>query len=135
MHRVGLLLMGMALQGCAVLHHAQIGEIDDRHRGKMKKFDIKVSQTGVNVEEAGKVVDAVSKSEAGSAVSDIIQLFQFGPRTGNPVFNEHYAKNIVDLVFKECPSGKVTGLTSIREMRKYPVISGEIVKVTGWCIQ
>lgn len=124
----------LSLTGCAVLHHAQVGEIDNRNPS-MKWFDVKVSETGINVKEAGKIVDAMSRSKDGSAIADIIQMFQFGPRTGNPVFNENYARNIVDLVLNECPSGKVTGVTSIREMRKYPVVSGEIVKVTGWCIQ
>jgi hypothetical protein len=64
----------------------------------------------------------------------LIGLFQMGPQTGNPVYSKDYARNLMQLIYEKCPSGKVTGLTSVRESRKYPVISGEIVKVTGFCL-
>ena len=41
---------------------------------------------------------------------------------------------MIAMLKAECPSGKLTGLMSVRESRKYPVISGEIVKVTGYCV-
>lgn len=94
------------------------------------------SENGISTEEAGQIARATN-SNAGNNVADaaaILALFQVGPRTGNPVYNEHYAENVVHLIAEKCPNGRVTGLTSIREMRKYPVISGEIVKVTGLCL-
>lgn len=120
--------------GCAQLHHAQVGNIDDRTANT--KFEILVSETGVNVEEIGSILKATSRNPRnndGGRIADAIALFQMGPRTGNPVYNKDYAEKLVYLIYEKCPSGKVTGLMSIRETRKYPVISGEIVKVTGYC--
>jgi len=132
---VATLASGICLSGCAVLHHVQIGDLDNR--GKLRAFDIKVSETGINLDEAAEIGKAVSRknSQVIEDINAIISLFQMGPRTGNMVFNDKFAEGVIDLIYKECPSGRVTGLTSIREMRKYPVISGEIVKVTGYCIE
>ena len=125
------------LPGCAVLHHVQVGDIDNRNGIAYRPFDLKVSEAGVNLDEAGDIAKAMSRSKGANKDIDnamaIVGLFQMGPRTGNPVFNEGYAKNIVNDLYKECPSGRITNLVSIREMRKYPVISGEIVKITGSC--
>lgn len=123
--------------GCAVLHHVQIGDIDNLKGLQRRPFEIKVSETGVNIKEVGNVAKAISRSKKRNKDIDdalgFIGLFQMGPRTGQPVFDDSYAKNILIDLYRECPSGKITNLTSIREMRKYPVISGEIVKITGTC--
>jgi len=129
----------ISLTGCAVLHHAQVGEIDNRNGSlaTAKKIDIKVSETGVNLKEAASVARAVGGKKEDKAVSDIesiLGMFQQGPTTGEKVFNEKYAEKILSLVKAECPNGQITGLMSVRETRKYPVISGEIVKVTGYCV-
>lgn len=129
-------IIGFSLSGCAVLHHVQIGEIDNRTGLKTKPIDIKVSETGVNIGEAAEVGKALAsaKSEEIEQVRQFISLFQLGPRTGNPVYRDNYAAGMTKLILAECPTGRVTRLMAIREMRKYPVISGEIVKVTGECI-
>lgn len=125
----------MALSGCAILHHVQIGQIDNRSSEAMIPFEIKVSEMGVSTEEIGDLAKS-TRSRGGDDVAQaaaLISLFQMGPRTGNLTYNEHYAKNLIYEIHQKCPSGNVTGLMSIREMRKYPAISGEIVKVTGYC--
>ena len=103
---------------------------------KSRPFDIKVSETGVNLNEAAEIGKAVGKSHSNEIdqVRDIVALFQQGPHTGNPVYNEKYAQDIGEMIVRECPSGRISQLVSVREMRKYPAISGEIVKVTGRCI-
>ncbi len=132
----GIVLIGMS--GCAVLHHAQVGDVDDSPDYTRRSFDIKFSETGIDVEEAGHVAKAVSRSGKGNKAIDdavaIIGMFQMGPRTGNLIFNEKYAENLLYRIQEECPSGRVSGLMAIRETRKYPVISGEIVKITGYCL-
>lgn len=132
-----IFLLGLQLSGCAVLHHAQVGQIDNRGTEVMIPFEIKMSETGVSVEDAGRIARS-ARSDGGERLgqlADIIGLFQIGPRTGNPVYDEHYAEKLIYQIHEKCPSGRVTGLMSIREMRKYPVISGEIVKVTGYCLR
>lgn len=139
----GAALAGLLLlqTGCAVLHHVQVGQVDSRADNvAWIPFEVMVSEAGVNTEEIGAIADAASRSSggnpnAGSDAAAIIGLFQMGPRTGNLVYNPTYAEKMIYLIHEKCPSGRVTGLMSIREMRKYPVISGEIVKVTGYCLR
>lgn len=137
--RIALVASALTAFGCAQLHHVQIGDIYSPAGFVRKPFDIKVSETGVNMEEIGAASRALGKhgGDAGKAVESIafaVSLFQMGPRTGNPVYVKDYAKTLVQAIYEKCPSGDVTGLTSIRETRKYPVVSGEIVKVTGYCL-
>ena len=122
---------------CAVLYHVQVGTVDNREANVAIPFDIMMSETGVSTEEIGHIANSASKSgrsDLGDAAA-IISMFQIGPKTGVQVYNEHYAQRLVYEIHQKCPSGRVTGLMSIREMRKYPVISGEIVKVTGYCLK
>jgi hypothetical protein len=128
--------LSIFISGCAILHHVQVGSIDNRTSDAVLiPFEIKMSETGISTEEIGKIARA-TKSRGGDDVAGaagILSLFQMGPKTGNLTYNENYAKNLVYEIHQRCPSGQVTGLMSVREMRKYPAISGEIVKVTGFC--
>lgn len=138
--RVAVAAMAAAASGCANLHSVHMGDIDST-QGALRPFIVIVSETGVSQEEAagiaaGVAVAAGSQEAAGgiAGLSGIIALFNFGPRTGNPVFSDTYADSLWDLVHARCPSGRMTGLVAVREQRKYPVISGEIVKIQGYCI-
>lgn len=130
-------LVALTLSGCAIMHHAQVGEIDSQAVLKGRRFEILISETGVNFEEVANVGKALTRHQGtrddiGGAAA-IISLFQMGPRTGNQVFSPMYADKAFDLIRKECPRGVVSGLVSIRETAKYPVVSGEIVKIIGYC--
>lgn len=130
-----LLLITMLLSGCAILHHVQVGTIDNRDSQVQVPFEILMSEVGVNTQEIG-AAGRMARSDGGDRVADaaaIVSLFQMGPRTGNLTYNQRYAEKLVYEIYQKCPSGNVTGLMSIREMRKYPAVSGEIVKVTGYC--
>ncbi|MGE0763601.1 MAG: hypothetical protein AB7N80_10020 [Bdellovibrionales bacterium] len=127
----------LALSGCAFLHHQQLGDVDSDVVRKGRKFVILLSETGVNVAEAGSILKATTRhqktqQDVGRATA-IIEMFQMGPRTGNPVFTEKFADNLVDQILERCPKGRISGLASTRESAKYPVVSGEIVKITGYC--
>ena len=130
--------LSLLVSSCAQLHHVQISDIDNR-QSSGAPFSVKVSETGVNLQEAASVAKSMTRNKKAREDIDnlesIIALFQMGPRTGNMVFDVTYAEGILDLVKSECQSGKITGLTSIRETRKYPVISGEIIKINGYCLQ
>ena len=124
--------------GCSVLHSTQVGNIDSQVVLQNKPFEILVSETGVNTEEITKIAVALSKNQGSSGkkmgkLGDLIALFQMGPKTGNSVFDPTYSDDLILKLHKLCPSGHITGLTSIRETNKYPGISGEIVKITGYC--
>lgn len=132
-----LLSLAFAISGCAILHHHQLGDVDSDVVKKGRKFEVLVSETGFNVGEAGNILKATTRSKQSrkdvSQVQSMIEMFQMGPRTGNPVFTDQFADNLVDMVLEKCPSGKVSGLSSTRETAKYPVVSGEIVKISGYC--
>lgn len=135
--RLALVLVAPLALGCAQLHHVQVGDIDNSPGYTRKPIDIKMSETGINIQEVGQaarlLLDKRGGKEVGQAAA-IVGLFQMGPHTGNAVYTQDYAKGLVEAIYKECPSGRVTGLTSIRETRKYPIVSGEIVKITGTCL-
>lgn len=131
-------LTSIALSGCAVLHHVQVGDVDG-NLDKAERFEVLVSETGINTQEAASIAKALTNDSKTKkdiqAVQDIISLFQMGPRTGNLVYDEHYADKVAREVVSRCPNGHVTGLMSVRETTKYPVVSGEIVKIVGYCIK
>lgn len=134
------ILFGLGLSilaGCAILHHVQVGELDNRKEFVKVPFDIKVSETGVDLKQAGKTIDALgrNKGRQGEKIANFIEMFQMGPRTGMPVYSVKWTENILYKIYEVCPSGQVTGLMSIRENRDYNVVSGEIVKVTGFCLR
>ena len=131
----GVLLSGIT--GCTTLHSIQFGNIDSKTVLEGQRFEVLVSEVGFNIDEAAAIA-AVAVASAGhakeaGAAGDIIKLFQVGPRTGNPVFDEKYSDKVMQFLKLKCPSGQITGLTSIRESAKYPVVSGEIVKLVGYC--
>ena len=133
------LVVVFSLGGCAQLHGYQLGNID-RNEGDLKPFEVKVSGTGVNLEEANQVAQGMFQlagnkkaGEGADSIKETLALFQVGPKTGNPVYDEKYADQLYSLVRQKCQSGHVSGLTIVRETRKYPVISGEIIKITGFC--
>ena len=125
--------------GCAVLHSVQVGDIDSQTILGGEPFIIKVSELGLNTEDVVAIGQALAKNSGSAdevgAVGDIIELFQMGPRTGNPTFTDEYTDTIRNILLQECPSGQITGLMAIRETAQYPVVSGEIVRVVGHCIQ
>ncbi len=131
--------MVLFLSSCAYVHHHQVGEIRTPPGHVMRKFEVLVSENGFNVQEAGAVAKAAlgnkKSGEAAEKFAAILSLFQMGPRTGNPVWSsEKYADGVFEMLYEKCPSGQITALSSTREMNKYPVVSGEIVKLTGYCL-
>lgn len=129
-----LILIALFLQSCAIVHHVQVGEVRHKKNYQRIPFDIKVSETGFSVKEAADVVDAISGDSKASELADIIAMFQVGPTTGKPIYNPKYADKIAKSIYKKCPTGDITGLLLVRETASYPVVSGEIVKVKGYCL-
>lgn len=123
--------------GCANLHSVMIGERRLTPAGG-QDFDVKVSEVGFNVKEATSVVQAIGGKNSGvgkasKTVNDLYDLVSFGPVTGNTVLDTKYADMIGEQSSNSCAPEKTIGVVSIRETMKYPVISGEIVKIWGQC--
>ncbi len=133
-----LAIFAVLSSGCAQLHHVQIGDLYG-DQGDLAPFEIKVSETGVNIGEAASIAKATTQNASTrktiSNIETIIAMFQYGPRTGNLVYDEKYTDEVSTQIRAQCPSGRITGLMAIRESRKYPVISGEIIKIKGYCVQ
>ena len=126
--RMSLILSALSLGGCAVLHSTQLGEIDSQAVLEGERFEIYISELGVDMQE---LFDNDSEEEG--SLGDLIALFQMGPKTGNPVFVEDYSDIMHTWLAQECPSGQITGLMALRESANYDVISGEIVRLVGYC--
>ncbi len=131
--------MILMLYGCAYVHHHQVGELRFPPGYVLKKFEVMVSENGFNIQEAGAAAKAAlgnrNGGETAEKIAALVSLFQMGPRTGNPVWSsEKYADGVFEKLYEKCPSGQITGLSSTREMNKYPLVSGEIVKLTGYCL-
>lgn len=111
----------------------------DNTRANGDYFEIKLNEYGVNVDEVAKMSKSLMRSKASQSnvdsIKEWIKLFQMGPHTGNPVYNEHFATNAVESILESCPTGKVRNVYSVREMRKYPGVSGEFVRIRGFCLK
>ena len=139
LQRWALAVLPIALlsSGCASMYNEQISDIDST-RGRLQPFEVQASSTGVSVRDGAAIMKAGAPNKAArkqvSAVETIIALTQMGPKTGEPTFDDDWADGLVSEVLARCPSGHITGLSARREAMKYPVISGEIVTIKGYCI-
>lgn len=134
---VSIVSLSLVINGCAIMHHTQVGEVDSDVVLNGERFEVLVSEFGFNFKEAGNAAKSFSRNKETRSsiqtVNNIIALFQMGPKTGNQVFDDRYADEIFGAIKKRCAKGKVSGLTSVRETAKYPVVSGEVVKIIGYC--
>jgi hypothetical protein len=119
--------------GCVSLHHAQLDEIDAQ-RGRLQPFEIHVSETGIDTKAVGALASVAMRSSRPSQLANLIALFQFGPKTGDVVFDDAFADVVAEKILEHCPSARVTGLMSVRESTKYYAVSGEYVTVRGFCV-
>ena len=128
-----LVILFVFTSSCAVLYRYQVGEIDNRTPSI--RFEVKLDDTGFDIREAGRLIESFARTEDGTfrKIGDTVALFQIGPRTGLPTFNEAFGSAMHQKILDKCPRGAISGLALIRELRKYPAISGEIIKVTGYC--
>ncbi|NQY50765.1 MAG: hypothetical protein HRT50_17025 [Colwellia sp.] len=127
----------LLLGGCSQLHHVHIGDID-QSQGRLTPFTIEVNELGFDAAKAAEIGAGVAKSASTSEdlefVALILAISNFGPKTGNPVYNDAYADQVLFEVIKVCPSKKITGLTSVREATNVGPVSGEVVRIKGYCI-
>ncbi len=137
------------LSACARLDHVQISDID-QSQGPLIPISVKVSEAGIDLSALAGIADKVKPNmlleklhiPAGNGGSNdsenlatLLALINMGPRTGNPVYDDSYAQNVLMQLYVQCPSGKITGLRSIREADSYGPVSGEVVRLDAYCIQ
>lgn len=133
---LNLIAILFIFSGCAVLHHVQLGNIDNRNSMRLVPIEIKVSETGIalnDVKAISKIAMNKKDSQTTEDILQAVQYFQMGPHTGAGVYSIDYIKNIQAMLQERCTNGKITNVTAMRETRKYPVISGEIVKIKAYC--
>ena len=134
---LGLVPLVLSGTSCANMYNEQISDIDST-RGQLVPFEVQASSTGLSVHDGAVVMKGLAQNqhvrEQVGLAEDIIALTQWGPQTGEPTFDEDWADGLVSQVLARCPSGHVTGVSARREAMKYPVISGEMVTVKGFCI-
>lgn len=137
--RLSLVTAGCALGafGCATAHQVQVSDIDSS-QGRLEPFQVQVSGTGFSASDAAAVAkslahDARTQRDLDTAES-IVAATQMGPKTGDPTFSDDWADAAALKVLERCPSGRITGLSARRETMDYPVVSGEIVTIRGYCI-
>jgi len=125
------------LTACVRLDHVQIGDIDQT-QGNLTPFTVQISEFGIEAAAAAEVGRIATKGQASQQfqeIRDILTLMNMGPRTGNPVYDDSYAEKVMEYMYAECPSGQVTGLTSVREAKGFGPVSGEIIRISGYCIR
>jgi hypothetical protein len=131
---ISLMLIG---SGCARLDHVQISDID-QSGGRLKPISVKISNTGFNAAEtvaiAGELAQSGSAKESLGDLAALLALINMGPTTGNPVYNDRYAENILIQLHQQCASGKITAIRNVREALSYGPVSGEIVRIDADCI-
>ena len=129
------------LGACARLDHIHISDIDQRE-GTLTAISVTVNEQAVESSEivtlsvaiAGALLDSPEMVKHANELGDLIYLMQLGPRTGNPTSNGHYAENVLEQLYTQCPSGNITGLRSVRESVTFGPVSGEIVRINAFCV-
>jgi hypothetical protein len=126
------------LSSCAFVHRHYVGDINSHAVLNGTRFELLFSKNGIDASEGARYVSVFSTNNKTSASADqwadIIALFQMGPRTGNPMFGSRMTRTIHKKLSTVCNNQPISGLTILRETNKYPVVSGEIIKVSGYCV-
>jgi hypothetical protein len=123
--------------GCTVVHHTQLSDIEPKTG---ERVSVKISETTIDLQELSEIAKQVGRatgskaaSQGGSILDTYTALFQYGPRTGTPVYTEKYARLLPELLRSKCKKGRLTNIVSIRETASYPVVKGEVLRIEADC--
>lgn len=131
-------LFFLFLSSCAVLHSVQIGDVESAPEYASVPFEIKVSEFGIDlndVKATSQILLSKNDSKQTNDALAFLQYFQMGPHTGAGVYSISYVDHMEEKIRTQCPSGRVTGIMSIRESAEYPIVKGEIIKIKGFCLK
>ena len=77
--------------GCSQLHHVHVSDID-QSQGRLTPFTVQVNELGFDAAQTAQIGAGVAKSASTSEdlefVAFILAISNFGPKTGNPVYNK-----------------------------------------------
>lgn len=137
MLRVIMVSLILICSGCARLDHVQISDID-QSQGRLTPISVKISNTGFSAAQTVAIASELAQSDSTKDnlgdLAAILALINMGPTTGNPVYNDRYAENILMQLHQQCASSKITAIRNIREALSYGPVSGEIVRIDADCI-
>jgi hypothetical protein len=132
-------LVVMCCMGCATVHRATISEI--RPAGERGgEMDVKLSEMGFDVQGAAKTTRYLTArhgnknaQSAGAILDFVVAMSSWAPKTGNPTVSDLWADGSYDELKRRCPNGRVSNVMVVRESAKYPLVSGEIVRIKADC--
>lgn len=131
------MILILICSGCARLDHVQINDID-QSQGDSVPISVTISQLGVNAADitsiTGDLIPSGGTQESLGDLATVLALINMGPMTGNPIYNDRYAENILHELHQQCPTGRITGIRNIREGLSYGPVSGEIMRINADCI-
>lgn len=113
------------MSSCTTVYAVQVGAVDDRKHELLRSFEVIFDSNDLDVEDVANHIPVVQ---------DVAAYFAIGPRTGQPMAQPHFASQLLEAIYRKCPSGQVTGLTSSRTVTDYSFVTRHKVRVTGYCI-
>src|SRR3712207_1254087 len=103
--------------GCAVLFKVQLSDVESGARGR--PVSVRVSENTVDFGDMSAIAKGLGRSagsrgaqKLGKGFETYQTPFQFGPKTGAPVYNELYARESPERLAAGYKGGYLTNITS-----------------------
>ncbi len=129
----------LMLSACAQIHHVQIGSIDNTANGI--PIEVVVKTVGVDAAKVVRTAENISqfgkKKKKNNKASNIVAMFQMGPKTGAPIYDEVWGEKLMTELHLKCPTAKLKNIHSIRTATDYAGsgITQETVIIRALCIR
>ena len=116
----------------------QIGAIDNTVAGV--PINVVITDIGVDAAKVARRMEQIvqfNKKKKNNTVSNAISMFQVGPKTGAPVYDEHWGEHLLKELHLKCPSGRLKNVHSRRLSTDYgdTGVTKEIVVVDAICLR
>ena len=134
-----LYILTLALCGCIRVHHVQVASVNSTAQGF--PIEVLIESVGVDAAKVVRKIEKVHQVMSGSKkpnnnISNIIALFQTGPKTGAPVYEENWGEQLLTQLLDKCPSARLDNVFTQRLATDYgdTGITREIVLVKAICL-
>ena len=134
-----LIIMLFTLTACTHVHHVQVGSIDNTVTGI--PIEIVVKTVGIDAAKLTKTIENITQQgnqkNKKNKASDIVGLFQTGPRTGAPIYDQAWGEKLMRELHLKCPSARLKNIHSLRLATDYADtgVTQEIVVIKAVCIR